>query len=278
LTVSPFVALAGAASVTTTLRLGTSVVNCGVREPFDIASDAATLDLISGGRALLGLGAGHTPSEWHALGRAYPSASERIERFAALIPVVQRLLAGETVTSDAPQFRLVDARLDFAPGDAIPLLVGGNSPALVRIGAAHADIVEIGGLGRTLPDGHFHEPRWTTEQTDRVVDAFHAAAGARMPRLGALVQFVAVTDRAEAATARLRASLASHIPGAALPTMGDLLAAPFVLIGTVEEITSKLLAARDRWGLVRYTVRATAIDDIVEVMTALDSKGQLANV
>ena len=148
----------------------------------------------------------------------------------------------------------------------------------MRIGAAHADIVEIGGLGRTLPDGHFHEPRWKAEQIDRVVDAFHDAAGARRPRLGALVQFVDVTDHAEAATARLRASLAEHLPAAALPTMGDLLAAPFVLIGTVEEITRKLLTARDRWGLVRYTVRAAAIDDIIEVMTALGSEGQLARV
>jgi probable F420-dependent oxidoreductase len=276
LTVSPFVALAAAAPATSSLRLGTSVVNSGVREPFDIASDAASLDLLSAGRALLGLGAGHTPAEWRAVGKAYPSASERVERLAALIPLVQQLLAGDVVNCDSPQFRLVDARLELAPRRAIPLLIGANSPALVRVGAAHADIVEIGGLGRTLADGHFHEPRWKAAQIDRVVEAFRDAAGARRPRLGALVQFVAVTDRAEAAAARLVASLAEHIPSAALPTADEVLAAPFVLIGTVAEITNQVLEARHRWGLVRYTVRAPAIDDIVEVMTALRSKGQLA--
>jgi probable F420-dependent oxidoreductase len=276
LTVSPFVALAAAAPVTTSLRLGTSVLNSGVREPFDIANDAAALDLVSAGRALLGLGAGHTPAEWSAVGRAYPSAAKRVERLAALIPLVQQLLAGEIVTYEGPQFRLVNARLEFPPRRAIPLLVGGNGPELVRVGAAHADIVEIGGLGRTLPDGHFHEPRWKAAQIDRVVGAFHEAAGARRPRLGALVQFVAVTDHAEAAMAKLLASLAEHLPPAALPTIEDLLVAPFVLIGSVEEITNKILQARHRWGLVRYTVRAAAINDIVEVMTALRAAGQLA--
>jgi alkanesulfonate monooxygenase SsuD/methylene tetrahydromethanopterin reductase-like flavin-dependent oxidoreductase (luciferase family) len=72
-TVSPFVALAAVATETRSVGLGTAVVNAGVREPFDIASDVASLDLLSGGRAFLGLGAGHTPSEWSAVGRPYPS-------------------------------------------------------------------------------------------------------------------------------------------------------------------------------------------------------------
>src|SRR5882724_8802882 len=60
---SPFVALAAAAAVTTRLRLGSYVSNAGVREPILLASDVATLDVVSGGRAVLGLGAGHTPAE-----------------------------------------------------------------------------------------------------------------------------------------------------------------------------------------------------------------------
>jgi probable F420-dependent oxidoreductase len=276
MTVSPFVALAAVAPATSLLQLGTGVLNTAMREPFDIANDAATLDFVSDGRAFLGLGAGHTPAEWRAVGKAYPSASERVARLAELIPLVQQLLAGESVTSNGPRFRLLDARLGAAPRRPIPLLVGGNSPALVRVGAAHADIVEIGGLGRTLPDGHFHEPRWQAAQIDRVVDAFHDGAGVRRPRLGALVQFVALTDDAGATAARLLASLAEHVPSAALPTIEDVLAAPFVLIGTVEEITNKVLEARHRWGLVRYTIRAAAIDDISQVMAMLRSKGQPA--
>jgi probable F420-dependent oxidoreductase len=257
------------------LRLGTGVLNGGVRDPFDIANDAATLDLVSAGRALLGIGAGHTPVEWTASGRAYPSATERIERLSVLIPLVQQLLAGDTVTYDGPHFRLVDARLELAPR-AIPLLVGGNGEALVRVGAAHADIVEIGGLGRTLPDGHFHEPRWKAAQVNRVVAAFHDAVGVRKVRLGTLVQFVAVTDRAEAAAEKMLASLAEHLPPGALPALDDLLTAPFVLIGTVDEIIDRVLDARRRWGIVRYTIRTPAIDDIAHVIAALRSRDELA--
>jgi alkanesulfonate monooxygenase SsuD/methylene tetrahydromethanopterin reductase-like flavin-dependent oxidoreductase (luciferase family) len=79
---SPFAALAAAASATSTLKLGTYVCNTGVREPVAIASDAATLDVISNGRLILGLGAGHTPAEWTMNGSDYPSARARVGRLA----------------------------------------------------------------------------------------------------------------------------------------------------------------------------------------------------
>lgn len=268
LSASPFVAAAAVVPVTTSLRIGTGVVNAGVRAPLDIASDAATLDLVSRGRALLGIGAGHTPTEWKVLGRRYPSPAQRIERLGVVIDVVQRLLAGETVTCESADVQLVDARLELAPRE-IPLLVGGNSEALVRVGARHADIIEIGGLGRTLADGHFHEPRWSRSQVARVVDAFHSVVGDRDVRLGALVQAVIVTDDAEAAGTAMLQSLSDHIPVEFLPSLDDLLAAPFALIGTVDEIAAKALDLRRRYGIERYTVRAPAIDDVAHVIEAL---------
>ncbi len=73
-TADPFASLAALAGATT-LRLGTYVLNAGVRDPLTIASAAATLDVLSGGRVVLGLGAGHTPAEWAMLGREPPSAA-----------------------------------------------------------------------------------------------------------------------------------------------------------------------------------------------------------
>ncbi|MQA98084.1 MAG: LLM class flavin-dependent oxidoreductase [Streptosporangiales bacterium] len=74
-TASPFVALAAAAGVTSRIGLGTYVSQAGVREPLLLASDVATLDVVSGGRARLGIGAGHTPVEWAMLGAARERAS-----------------------------------------------------------------------------------------------------------------------------------------------------------------------------------------------------------
>jgi probable F420-dependent oxidoreductase len=268
-TVSPFVALGAAAAVTSTIKLGTAVVNVGVREPLDIAADVASLDRLSDGRAELGVGAGHTPSEWTAVGRTYPSAIARVERLVEAIPLLRALLAGETVDHDGEHFRLRGARLAFAPDRPVPLLVGGNR-MLARATAALADVVEVSGLGRTLPDGQFHELRWSTEDVDRLVAAVHEGAGPRTPRLGALVQFVAVTDDAERAATRFLTSVAERLPRDTLPTVAELLAGPFVLIGTVTEIVEKLLTARARWGFTRYTVRAGALDAAADVMRALE--------
>lgn len=72
---SPFVALAAAAAVTSSIGLGSYVSNAAVREPIVLATDVATLDVVSDGRARLGLGAGHTPAEWHAIGRERPMSA-----------------------------------------------------------------------------------------------------------------------------------------------------------------------------------------------------------
>lgn len=58
---APFVALAAAVAVTERIQLGTCVLNAGVWDPVALASEVATLDVVSGGRAVLGVGAGHTP-------------------------------------------------------------------------------------------------------------------------------------------------------------------------------------------------------------------------
>nr|BFE76339.1 hypothetical protein GCM10020092_096400 [Actinoplanes digitatis] len=90
---SPFVALAAAAAVTTRIRLGSNVSNAAVREPILLASDVATLDVISGGRAVLGLGAGHTPAEWEATGRTRPDVRGRVARCIAVAEATMALLA-----------------------------------------------------------------------------------------------------------------------------------------------------------------------------------------
>jgi probable F420-dependent oxidoreductase len=274
-TASPFVALAAAASQTRSVKLGTAVVNTGVREPFDIASDVASLEILSPGRAFLGLGAGHTPSEWAAVGRPFPSASNRISRLAELVPIVRALLAGEVVDHEGIHFRLHEARLEIAPTRPVPLLIGGNSQALVRLGAAQADVVEIGGLGRTLPDGQFHEIHWTPHQIDEVVATFHAATGSRRPRLGALIQLFAVTDDPHQTAEAFLVSASERLPPMTLPTVDELLDAPYVLIGTVAQIAEKVIAARAHWGFTRYTVRSGSIDAIGEVMEILRSTGDL---
>jgi probable F420-dependent oxidoreductase len=263
-TASPFAALAAAASVTSTLRLGTYVCNAGVREPVALGSDAATVDLISNGRLILGLGAGHTPAEWTMNGSDYPSARARVGRLGEVVDVVTWLLAGEVVAFDG-QYVHTDSAFLLAPRplqSRIPLLVGGNGKQLLRIAGSHADIVSLTGAGRTLEDGHHHAVDWSRESIDERVAIVRDGAGDRDVVFDALVQHVQITsDRAGVAERVARA-----VPGL---TPADVLAAPYALIGTVDEVVEELDRHRERWGFTSYVIRADALDIVAPLLDRL---------
>ncbi|HEV7723182.1 MAG TPA: TIGR03621 family F420-dependent LLM class oxidoreductase [Iamia sp.] len=262
---SPFVALAAAAVVTERVALGTCVVNAGLWEPIALASEVATLDVLSGGRALLGLGAGHTPAEWEAVGRTVPSAGERVDRLEEVVAVVRRLLAGDEVTVEALQVRATAARLaEPRPvQDPVPLMVGGAGRRVLALGAREADVVGVTGLGRTLADGHRHAVDWTEADLEASFGALHAAiaAAGTAPAIEALVQHVEVTDDPEAAAARLGARLDLD--------PAHLLDVPYVWLGPVDAIATQLRRHRERWGVDRYVIRVPALDAATEILRIL---------
>ena len=180
-----------------------------------------------------------------------------------LVDATQALLAGEPVSHRGNHFTLVDAVLaDPRPvRDRVPLMVGGNGTRVLRFAAQHADVVGVTGLGRTLADGHRHDVDWSPSGLARIVEIVRSAAEAsgRRPQIEALVQHVEVTDDGPAAAARLTA----HVPGASLD---DLLGAPFVWIGTVEEIREKIHGYRTSLGVERYMVRAPAITQVRNII------------
>jgi alkanesulfonate monooxygenase SsuD/methylene tetrahydromethanopterin reductase-like flavin-dependent oxidoreductase (luciferase family) len=146
--------------------------------------------------------------------------------------------------------------------DRIPLMVGGNGARVLRFGAEHADIVGITGTGRTLADGHRHEVEWGAPAIERTVTRIRSTAAKvdRDPQLEALVQHVEITHDAPAAAARLTA----HVPGA---SETELLSAPFVWIGTVDEIRQQLERHADELGLRRYVMRPPAIRHTREILS-----------
>lgn len=266
---SPMPALGAAAAVTDTLELGTYVIQAGVREPTHVAADAATLDLLAPGRVVLGLGAGHTPREWSDIGRERPAPGERAERLAEFVEVVSRLLRGETVTLEGGRLALSDARLDDLPvGGRVRLAVGGGNPRILRAAARHADIVGLSGLGRTLPDGHRHETRWTPTDLRRQLHLVEdeAKQAGRAPVIEALVQAVVVTrDRAAAAE-----ELGERLSGASAE---DIARTPFVLIGSHEEMASQLVRQAEEFGITSYVVREPAVPDLERVLALVNPSG-----
>jgi probable F420-dependent oxidoreductase len=257
---SPFVALAAAAAVTTRIRLGSNVSNAAVREPILLASDVATLDVVSGGRAVLGLGAGHTPAEWDAIGRSRPDVRGRVARCIAVAEATMALLAGEKVTADTPELTMFGAELaEPRPvQQRIPLTIGTANSRLLRWAGEHADIVGLTGFGRTLPDGHQHEARWRLADIDAQVGLARDGGDAT---LEALVQRVEITDDAGAVLAEPAGELGISVT--------ELQAVPFVLVGTAEEIVAAVRSHRERWGITRYAVRRAAMDALAPLLPRL---------
>ncbi len=250
---SPFVLLAHAAAATTTLRLQTYVLNAGLREPLQLASDVATLDALSDGRFTLGLGAGHTPAEWEMRGHQRPSPADRIARMVDVVDATRHLLSGAVVSRSSAHLTLRDAQLG-APRpvqEPVPLLVGGANPRVVDFALEHADVVGLSGLGRTLADGHLHETRWGQDE----LDALARQLAHRRPdtTIDALVQFVKITDRREADAERFAGRWTTS-------TAREVLACPFVLLGTLDQIAAEMAVHRERFGINSYSVRAAALE------------------
>ncbi|NND75037.1 MAG: TIGR03621 family F420-dependent LLM class oxidoreductase, partial [Ilumatobacter sp.] len=247
---SPLPMLAAVAATTSTLRLGTLVLNADMRNPVQLAWDVTTIDHLSGGRFELGLGAGHTPHEYAETGIELRPPAVRKAAMAEQVEIIRRLLDGETVDWDGEHHQIAGAKLDRSAQDRLPILVGGNGDALLRHAARHADIIGLQGLGRTHDDGHRHDVKWSTEHLDAQLACLRAAAGDRFDdlELNALVQVVDVTDDAAGAIEELCARIDGLDPD-------ELLTTPYVLIGTVGEIVEKLHACRERWGITYFAVR-----------------------
>ncbi len=245
---SPLLCLGAAAAATTTIRLGTFVLNAGLHHPLLLARDVATLDHLSGGRVELGLGAGHTPAEFAAAGVPFPSARVRKARLAEFVEVIRSLLDGETVDHRGEHFVLASASTGRAAQDRLPILVGGSGTALLTHAARHADIVGFTGLGRTLPDGHRHAARFQPAVLDAEVDLVRSEAGEHPVELNVLVQAVQVTEDRTAAAA----ALAEQVEDL---TVEDALATPFLALGTHDEIAEHVRSADERWGISYFVVR-----------------------
>lgn len=123
-------ALAALAQATERLRLGLMVTGNPYRHPSVLANIAATVDVISGGRLELGLGAGWNQDEADALGIDLPPLKERFDRFEEACQVVHLLLTQERSDFDGEHFRLRGALCEPKPvqNPRPPLVIGGSGP------------------------------------------------------------------------------------------------------------------------------------------------------
>jgi probable F420-dependent oxidoreductase len=127
------------AAVTERVRIGTLVSPTSVHHPALLAKRAATIDQLSGGRMVLGLGAGWQLNEHHAYGIELEPPGKRVSRFEEAITIIRSMLAEDSTTFHGEFYDITDAPCDPKPVQpTLPLLVGTKGPRMLRIAARNA--------------------------------------------------------------------------------------------------------------------------------------------
>ena len=144
---------AALAVATERLRLGTLVLGNTYRHPAVLANWAATVDQLSGGRLLLGVGAGWQENEHEQYGIRLPPPGERIDRFEEACQVWNGLLREPTTTFAGAHYQLTDAICEPKPVQSpLPLLIGGKGNRMMGVVARHADEWNMWGLADAIAE------------------------------------------------------------------------------------------------------------------------------
>jgi probable F420-dependent oxidoreductase len=142
--------LSAIATSTSRINLGLLVACTAYRSPGLIAKHAVTVDEISAGRLILGIGAGWHDEEYRAFGYAI---DHKVSRFEEALEIIVRLMRGETATYEGRYYEVAKAVLLPPPSRRIPILIAGSRPRMLRLTARHADAWNTAWFGE--PDARF---------------------------------------------------------------------------------------------------------------------------
>lgn len=258
-------AMMAAADATTTLRIA-SVVWCNdFHHPAMLAKEAATVDVLSGGRLELGMGAGWMPEDYAQAGIAMDSAGVRIDRLAEAVTVVKGLLSGDPVTFAGDHYRIDGLVGTPRPVQQphVPLFLGGGGRRMLTLAGREADIVGLNIDMRSGRIGTESGPSATTSATEAKLAWIAAGAGDRFSdiELQVRVQLAMVSDEPMA--------LAEALGPAFGLRADEALASPHALVGPMGKLIETCQQRREQFGISYVTVPAEAIDDMAPLVAAL---------
>lgn len=251
---APLLALQAVADATTTLRVTQLVLAADFRHPAVLAKELATLDVLSGGRVEVGIGAAWKQEEFEQAGIPFDKASVRIERLEEYAIVLKGLFGNDPFRFRGKHFTVDD--LDGSPKPLQrprpPIMIGGGGPKLLAMAARQADIIQV------LPSatqGGRHP--FTQAAFQEKVDVIHGAAADRMDdvELGTILINVTITDDPDRALDELVLGLTSaggDDPDSRSISKEDLARSPLVAVGTLEQVCDKLLQVRDTLGFTYF--------------------------
>jgi len=249
---APFAALTAAACATTSLRVGTLVFDNDYRHPVMLAKEAATLDLLSGGRLELGIGAGWLQSEYDQAGMIYDLPGVRIQRLSEAIAVLKGLFAEPPLTFAGAHYTI--SNLNGFPKPAQrphpPILIGAGHKRMLMLAGREANIVGI--LTTSVATGRVIDDP-LARMADRVAEQVawvRAGAGERFAEIElSTVATVIITDQRRARTEQwIRERGWSGVTAEQVWDM------PAVLIGSVDQLADDLQRRREQLGFSYYVV------------------------
>ena len=266
---APVPAMATAAAVTETLRVGPLVLGNDYKHPVVLAREMATVDLLSDGRLELGIGAGWMTEDYQRAGLTLDRPGVRIERLQESVTILKGLFA-DAPFSFAGDHYVVDA-LDGQPKPVQrphpPFVIGGGGKRMLSYAAREAEIVGINANLASGDVGTSHAARsLSAPSTDEKIEWVRAAAGERLAdiELQVLCGFVHETD--------VPGEMADAMAAAFSAPLDEALHAPVVLVGTRVAMIEELEYRRERWGISYYVFMEEFLDVVAPLVAALGGR------
>lgn len=262
----PIAALMAAADATRTIHVGTFVFDNDFRHPALLAKEIATLDLLSGGRFELGIGAGWHRPEYDMVGLPFEKAGVRIERLEEALRIIKAFFTEESVTFAGKHYTMTGLQAFPKPLQRPypPIFMGGGGKKLLSLAAREADI--IGLHLKVNDDGTVDASERTEAAIARKVEWVRQAAGERFANLelNLLIGRVVFAENQQQAVEEFMRT--SDRPGV---TPEQLLASPYLLFGSVEQIVERLQRYREQFGISYFVVDSEYLESFAPVVAHL---------
>ena len=261
---APVPALMAAADATSTIKVGTLVFDNDYKHPVVLAKELATLDVLSGGRVEVGLGAGWMQSDYDQSGIPMDPPKVRVDRMEEAIAVLKGCFAPGPFSWQGRHYQIT--AYDGLPKprqSPPPLLIGGGARRVLSIAAREADIVGINPSIRSGQVDAAAAQDGAAGQTDQKLAWVREAAGDRYDDLEInMLQFAGVITDDRAGTAEMMAPLFGMPPS-------EVETYPHACIGTVEQICDDLQARRERWDVSYIVFQGDTMEPMAPVVAAL---------
>jgi probable F420-dependent oxidoreductase len=267
---APIAAIAAAAQVTTTLRLGCGVFANDFRHPVIFAKEAASLDVLSDGRFELGLGAGWRRADYEPAGIPFDPPGVRVARLTEAVQILKAAFGDAPVDFTGAHYAVKGFELRPKPVQHPhpPLLIGGAGKRVLMLAAREADIVGLTVKGTA--EGGLAWESISPAATAQKVAWVREVAGERteQPELHLMAIFVAVTDepRQAAATMLRDWDIADGM------SADQLLASPHTLIGAEDQLVEAVRGLRERYGVSYVSVFQEAMEAFAPVVARLSGR------